>query len=271
MFDSQRLRVQREATPTPARRPAPSVAEERRQPFEPGVRIASESAFGHDFSAVRVHADQSAAEPARRVGAPACTVGSDVSTCNGNEEQSQQGRPGGGGQQGAQGQVKPPTCPSKAVIETVTDLTPAGIKKGWRTGYGALALVRVEPTTTDWDGTSIVEQNKETSSTCPKEFEISPCAGASTFPVGSAAHSGVLGDLPAVKNHFYDTHMTRWNMGSLLHDPARNPHGLSSCEAVCEQKYVCGGTVISTQTVKRVFTKGKDGSRDVTLVNVTIT
>jgi hypothetical protein len=198
----------------------------------------------------------------------------DVSTCNGNEEQSQhrqQSRQGGGGQQGAQGQAKPPACPSKAVIEKVTDLTPGGIKKGWRTGYGALALVRVEPTTTDWDGTSIVEQNKEASSTCPKEFGISPCTGASTFPVGSAAHSGVLGDLPAVKNHFYDTHQTRWNKGSLLHDPARNPHGLSSCEAVCEQKYLCGGTVISTQTVKRVFTKGKDGSRDVTLVNVTIT
>lgn len=78
MFDSQRLRVQREATPTPARRPAPSVVEERRQPLEPGVRIASESAFGHDFSAVRVHADQSAAEPARRVGALAYKVGSET-------------------------------------------------------------------------------------------------------------------------------------------------------------------------------------------------
>lgn len=158
-------------------------------------------------------------------------------------------------------------CPSKTVVEKTTDMTPAGIKKGYRTGYGAVAVMKVEPNATDWDGAKIVESLKQTKNTCPKEFGIAPCSGSSTFTVGVEANSSVLGKLPATKNRFYDFHTTRWNKGSLLHD--RNPGNIDSCEVECEQTYSCGGTAIGKHTITRTFTKGTSGSRDVTLVAVT--
>lgn len=43
--------------------------------MDPGTRTSMESAFGHDFSKVRIHADERAADSAREVGALAYTVG----------------------------------------------------------------------------------------------------------------------------------------------------------------------------------------------------
>ncbi len=48
------------------------------QPLEPGVRDLLSTSFGHDFSAVRVHAGPEAAEATRDLGAVAYTVGNDV-------------------------------------------------------------------------------------------------------------------------------------------------------------------------------------------------
>jgi hypothetical protein len=48
------------------------------QPLDPATRGFMESRFGHDFSRVRVHADQRAAESASAVNALAYTVGRDV-------------------------------------------------------------------------------------------------------------------------------------------------------------------------------------------------
>lgn len=157
-------------------------------------------------------------------------------------------------------------CPSKTVVEKTIDMTPDGIKKGYRTGYGAAAVMRVESTKKDWDGTQIVESLKQTKNTCPEDFKISPCSGDSTFTVGSESKSSVLGTLEAKQNRFYDFHISRWNKGSLLHD--RNPDNVDSCQIECEQAYSCGKTMIGKHTVTRIFTKGKSGSRDVTLVTV---
>jgi hypothetical protein len=148
-------------------------------------------------------------------------------------------------------------------------MTPDGIKKGYRTGYGACAVMRVEPDSTNWDGTKIIESNKQTKNSCPAEFDISPCSGSDTFTVGPESNSSILGKLPATRNHFYDYHISRWNRGSLLHD--RNAKDVASCEVVCEQNYSCGGKVIGTHTITRTVTKGTSGSRDVTLVAVTKT
>jgi Domain of unknown function (DUF4157) len=49
------------------------------QPLDAATRAFFEPRFGHDFSRVRVHADQRAAESAKAVNALAYTVGSDVS------------------------------------------------------------------------------------------------------------------------------------------------------------------------------------------------
>lgn len=48
------------------------------QPLDSAVRGVMESRFGHDFSSVRVHTDQRAAQSAATVAAHAYTVGSDV-------------------------------------------------------------------------------------------------------------------------------------------------------------------------------------------------
>lgn len=166
-----------------------------------------------------------------------------------------------------EGNKKKAKCPSKTVVEKTIDMTPDGIKKGYRTGYGATAVMQVQPDSTNWDGTQIVESLKQTKNTCPEEFGISPCSGNSTFTVGAEAKSSVLGTLEAKHNRFYDFHISRWNKGSLLHD--RNPADIDSCQVECEQSYSCDGGVIGKHTVTRTFTKGKSGSRDVTLVAVT--
>src|SRR5262249_29965020 len=48
------------------------------QPLDAGTRAFMEPRFGHDFSQVRIHADERAAESARAVNALAYTVGRDV-------------------------------------------------------------------------------------------------------------------------------------------------------------------------------------------------
>lgn len=59
---------------TPVRRQGASEA----QPLAKDVRDRMESGFGHDFSAVRVHADRESAERARGMGAQAFALGHDV-------------------------------------------------------------------------------------------------------------------------------------------------------------------------------------------------
>ncbi|MDE2154828.1 MAG: DUF4157 domain-containing protein [Xanthomonadaceae bacterium] len=48
------------------------------QAFDPAARRFFEHGFGHDFSRVRIHADERAAESAQAVGAQAYTIGRDV-------------------------------------------------------------------------------------------------------------------------------------------------------------------------------------------------
>ena len=48
------------------------------RPLEPALRIDMEHRFGHDFSRVRIHADQSAEQSARDIGARAYTVGNHI-------------------------------------------------------------------------------------------------------------------------------------------------------------------------------------------------
>src|SRR5262249_29950259 len=48
------------------------------QPLDPAARTVCAPRFGHDFSAVRIHADDASAEAVRSVGANAFTVGNDI-------------------------------------------------------------------------------------------------------------------------------------------------------------------------------------------------
>src|SRR5437870_3523288 len=48
------------------------------EPLDSEARASMESRFGHDFSNVRVHTDEQAAESARAIDASAYTVGQDI-------------------------------------------------------------------------------------------------------------------------------------------------------------------------------------------------
>ncbi len=48
------------------------------QPLDPATRAFMEPRFGHDFSRVRIHSDDYAAEAAQALNARACTVGQDI-------------------------------------------------------------------------------------------------------------------------------------------------------------------------------------------------
>lgn len=75
-------RAQTSAAGPAAREAVPGIVHaELRRPgdrLEPPVRRAMEHRFGHDFSQVRVHADDHAARSTSAVGAPAFTAGADV-------------------------------------------------------------------------------------------------------------------------------------------------------------------------------------------------
>jgi hypothetical protein len=77
-----RLGLQRNATNQAAPATVPPVVHEALnssgQPLDANIRAFMEPRFGHDFSQVRVHADEKAAESAGAAGALAYTVGRDV-------------------------------------------------------------------------------------------------------------------------------------------------------------------------------------------------
>jgi hypothetical protein len=74
--------LQRQAAGPAAQPAAPPIVHEvlnsPGQPLDPATRNFFEPRFGHDFSRVRVHTDDRAAESARAVNAAAYTVGNDV-------------------------------------------------------------------------------------------------------------------------------------------------------------------------------------------------
>jgi hypothetical protein len=164
------------------------------------------------------------------------------------------------------------TCPVTTVVERMINMTPGGLALGYRTAYGALAVMRVLPSHVNWDATSVTESVTPGSNNCPAGIfgSSGPCHGNSTFSIGAPGYSTVLGNLPGLRNRFYDFHTSRFR-DSVLHDSARNPSDLNSCQAVCNQQYTCNGTVIGQHTITRNYHKGQHAGRDVTIVDVTKT
>jgi hypothetical protein len=160
-------------------------------------------------------------------------------------------------------------CPSSTKVDQQIDETTPALNQGWRTAYGIASVIRVGPEPRTWDGVQITEALSTQSNTCPEGLLPSPCAGSSTFTVGQARHSRILGDLAGLRNRFYDFHATSWRGGSLLHDPTRNPKDVNSCQVVCDQQYSCEGKVIGKHTITRTLTKGVHNGQPVTIVNAT--
>jgi hypothetical protein len=156
---------------------------------------------------------------------------------------------------------QPPTCPSEIVVESSNQISLSSqFASGLRTGVGRVVAMQTRPTSTNWNGTLIVEAVSNASSSCPASFG-DQCAGSDTFTVGDG---GVAfgQNFPARTNIFYDQHVTT-DVVSLL-DTA----GINSCTAVCSQQYSCGGTVIGRFTITRRFAKSSISSTPVTIVNV---
>lgn len=72
------MRTVRERHSAPAPPIVRAVLRSPGQPLDNATRRTMEPRFGHDFSSVRVHHDERAAESARAVGALAYTAGSDI-------------------------------------------------------------------------------------------------------------------------------------------------------------------------------------------------
>ena len=180
-------------------------------------------------------------------------------------------RPGGGTSSGTQ--LPPVARPSGTRVDTTTSFTQAALQAGYLSGMGIIARMQVLPDSTTWDGGEVVESVQQTSSSCPDSLtQPGPCNGHSHFPIGGAMRGrGVRPAQPAVRNRFYDIHTSESRSVSFLHDPARNPAGLNSCDTVCRQDYSYGGFVIGSHSISRHFRKGVHAGRDVTIIDVTKT
>lgn len=179
---------------------------------------------------------------------------------------------GAGGRAGAaQGASTAAVRPTGTQVDTVTDFTQAGLQAGYRSGYGIIARMRVLPDQVSWDGDHVVETVWQESSSCPATLtNPGPCSGSSTFPIGGASgRSAVIPPQPAMRNRFYDFHVSRSRDVSFLHDATRNPAGLNACQTVCRQDYAYNGIVIGSHAITRQFRKGTFGGRDVTIIDVT--
>ncbi len=80
--DEQRGMIQRKGSGLGSSASAPALVQEVLNspgaPLDESARAFMEARFGHDFSQVRVHTDERAAESAREVDALAYTVGRDI-------------------------------------------------------------------------------------------------------------------------------------------------------------------------------------------------
>lgn len=180
-----------------------------------------------------------------------------------------------------------PRCPTKIEVTQLhpVRLTADHVRANWRTGWGAVAEMKVSDAKgSNFDGTSIHENLSPGTNTCgstPNCTNTHGSGGASgtTFKVGtdigptaSGAYASCGPPLlvnslvfPAKRNTFYDCHLAGFG-NSKLHQ-----FGLASCTQSCTQYYDCHGTRIvdKTFTITRQFTRGVINGVGVTNIALT--
>lgn len=180
-----------------------------------------------------------------------------------------------------------PRCPTKIEVTQLhpVRLTADHVRANWRTGWGAVAEMKVSDAEgSNFDGISIHENLRPGTNTCGNTPNCtnthgSGGAGGATFKVGSdmgPAASGAYAScgppllvnslvFPAKRNTFYDCHLAGFG-NSRLHQ-----FGLASCTQSCTQFYDCHGTRIvdKTFTITRQFTRGVINGVDVTNIALT--
>jgi len=160
-------------------------------------------------------------------------------------------------------------CPTSV---TLNSLTPISITSdpNLRTGYGAMASMWVNPTTTDWSSAIITETIAPGPNSCPNPGSLQPAfqtitlANSATFPVGQGSltldYPLSQVSFPAIPGAFYDEHSTRSTTQGL---------GTGSCSASATQTYTCGGNTLGTFTITKTFTAGTANGGPATIVTVT--
>jgi hypothetical protein len=151
---------------------------------------------------------------------------------------------------------------SNSIPEPLAPLVPVTLS-----GVGIIAQMQVGPSSVDWEFTPITETVTAGANSCPAS--VGPCAGNSTFSVGSDDDGSTMVDTiptPATTNVFYDNH-TVTSPSNLL-----AAAGKTSCSFTCNQTYSCGGKQLgSAYSITYSLTQGTVGSTAVTNVTATKT
>jgi len=164
------------------------------------------------------------------------------------------------------------TCPTDIQLAQLhpVPLTEDHVRRGWRTGWGAVAEMTVSDAKgSNFNGASIHENLNPGANTCTG---VENCenthgmggAGGATFEVGSGLGPSekfscgppfLVPSLifPAKKNTFYDCHLAGFGSSKL------HALGLQTCRQDCQQYYDCNGSRIGSNN----FTITRDFSQDV--------
>lgn len=169
------------------------------------------------------------------------------------------------------------SCPATTTVSALTPLSITLLFPSLKTGIGAVAAMQVGPTTTNWDGSQLLESLTTVSNSCPASFG-NICTGSSTFTVGNGGQAQVsvngvptlVGPVfPGQENIFYDQHTATSSISKL--DEA----GINSCTAVCSQTYTsavspfaCIGVPAGTHTITLKFIQAQINGTHVTSTEV---
>lgn len=157
-------------------------------------------------------------------------------------------------------------CPSSITLNTLQQIN-ISTDSSLHTGYGAMASMLANPTSTDWTSAVITETVTPGANNCPaalqNAFQTVTSANSSTFNVGKGGHvldPNSSQTFPAVPNAFYDEHSLTSTSNTL-------PSG--TCQASAVQTYVCGGTTIGTFNITKTVTAGTANGGPSSIVSVT--
>lgn len=246
------------------------------QPLPESVRTFFEPRFGHDFSQVRVHTEQRAAEKAGAINAVAYTTGQDIVFGTGQYSPQTEG-----GQRllahelthvvqqkrsiqlsiqrkGPRTDAFGKECPDTVVIGSIKPIAgfnKALFDKGIRTWLGIYSYMKVGPKKKY--ESCITEVLKVEENTCENKGRLAdykPCT-----PKKYCLSVGGTKNIPTDPNIFLDMHRSSRKF-SLLEGS-----GKKTCKVTCLQRYGCGGKEIGRFYVTRTFKAAtfKDGNKEV--------
>ena len=156
-------------------------------------------------------------------------------------------------------------CPSSITVAQLDPLSIASVAPD-RTGFGAMAEMQTNPTTTDFTTSQIYETITPVSSNCPSTIDSGTGPQPNIpFRVNSKASTfeDPSLDFPAKYNIFYDEHAFTASNDSL---GIGNPP--SSCVATIHQVYTCNGKSIASFTITKTFTHGTANGGPATIVTI---